>query len=94
MMAERVLREQCKHGRYEAHHFVPLDPPCLGGREVTIDYEAAAREGHAAYERLAPAFDYRTRGVTQKHWDDLPENNKALMIAAYTVGVDAALGEV
>ncbi len=36
-MAERVLRDQCKHGRYEAHHFVPLDPPCPGGQEMTIE---------------------------------------------------------
>ena len=45
-MAERVLRDQCDHGRYEAHTLSapgwPEPEECLGGREVTIDYEAAA----------------------------------------------------
>ncbi len=49
-MADRVLREACVHGRYEEHSVMWTDnrttssytSPCLGGREVTIDYEAAA----------------------------------------------------
>ena len=56
-MADRVLREACDHGRYEScdeliTNGVPISPdgvkhpvfswkPCPGGREVTIDYEAA-----------------------------------------------------
>ncbi len=47
-MADCVLREPCDHGRYEPHHYGQEIPtswrPCLGGREVTIDYEAAANE--------------------------------------------------
>ncbi len=39
-MADRVLRDQCEHGRYDAHRW-QFNPPCPGGREVTIDYEAA-----------------------------------------------------
>ncbi len=57
-MGDRVLREPCDHGRYEScdeliTNGVPISPagvkhpvfswkPCPGGREVTIDYEAAA----------------------------------------------------
>ncbi len=43
-MADRVLRDQCEHGRYDEHRVsVGWDvEPCPGGREVTIDYEAAA----------------------------------------------------
>ncbi len=42
-MADRVLRDQCEHGRYEEHeeHLGEREKaegvrPCLGGREVTI----------------------------------------------------------
>ena len=58
-MGERVLREACDHGRYEScdeliTNGVPISPdgvkhpvfswkPCPGGREVTINYEAAGR---------------------------------------------------
>ena len=41
------LRAACIHGRYELHrhHLLKLLPEvCPGGREVTIDYEAAAKE--------------------------------------------------
>ena len=54
-MADRVLRDHskpCEHGR-ETSHDVPMPVvghpekvqlvPCPGGREVTIDYEAAQR---------------------------------------------------
>ena len=42
-MAERVLRDQCKHGRYDEHRVNNSAKWewCDGGREVTIDYEAA-----------------------------------------------------
>jgi len=55
-MADRVLRDQCEHGRYERHQLPSWEgiapPPrkklvaewCLGGREVTIDHEAAEQE--------------------------------------------------
>ena len=49
-MAERVpLRDQCDHGRYDWHDIktgrlygTDITESCPGGREVTIDYEAAA----------------------------------------------------
>ena len=42
-MAERVLRDQCEHGRYDDHS-TRIDykwERCPGGREVTIDDESA-----------------------------------------------------
>ena len=44
-MANRVLRDQCEHGRYEEHSVMwtenkttsSFTSPCPGGREVTID---------------------------------------------------------
>lgn len=36
---------------------------------------------HETYERLAPEHGYKTRAESAVPWDDVPENNKALMIA-------------
>lgn len=43
--------------------------------------EFLARLFHEAYERLAPEFGYRTREASAVPWEDVPENNKRLMIA-------------
>lgn len=40
-----------------------------------------ARLFHETYERLAPDFGYRTREASAKPWADVPEQNRALMIA-------------
>lgn len=36
---------------------------------------------HQTYERLAPDFNYKTRHESAVKWEDVPENNKHLMIA-------------
>lgn len=49
-----------------------------------IDYEEAealARFFHDAYERLAPEFAYQTRKASAVAWEDVPDNNRLLMIA-------------
>lgn len=43
--------------------------------------EEIAREFHEAYERLAPEHGYKTREASAVPWADVPENNKALMMA-------------
>ena len=43
--------------------------------------EVVAREFHEAYERLAPQYGYDTRTDTKVAWEDVPNENKALMIA-------------
>lgn len=40
-----------------------------------------AQEFHEAYERLAPEYGYKTRPETAVPWEDVPEDNKALMTA-------------
>lgn len=40
-----------------------------------------AEKFHETYERLAPSFGYRTREASAKPWDEVPEQNKALMVA-------------
>jgi len=43
--------------------------------------ERIARKFHEAYERLAPQFGYKTREESAKPWNEVPENNRNLMIA-------------
>ncbi len=43
--------------------------------------ESLARLFHETYERLAPSFGYRTREASAVPWEDVPADNKALMIA-------------
>lgn len=43
--------------------------------------EALAKLFHENYERLAPGFGYKTREASAKPWEEVPENNRKLMIA-------------
>jgi hypothetical protein len=43
--------------------------------------EAIAKAFHEAYERLAPDHGYETREASAKPWDEVPEQNKGLMVA-------------
>ena len=40
-----------------------------------------ARRFHETYERLAPSFGYETRKASAVPWEDVPEQNRALMTA-------------
>jgi len=43
--------------------------------------ERLARVFHETYERLAIEFSYDTRAASAVPWEDVPDNNKQLMIA-------------
>jgi hypothetical protein len=43
--------------------------------------EELARFFHETYERLAPQFQYETREDSAVPWDEVPDDNKRLMIA-------------
>ena len=43
--------------------------------------ENVAEAFHEAYERLAPDHGYETRKDSAVPWSEVPEQNKALMIA-------------
>jgi len=43
--------------------------------------EKLAKLFHDTYERLAPAFSYKTRKASAVPWAEVPPNNKGLMIA-------------
>jgi hypothetical protein len=51
---------------------------------VAAQAERIARAFHESYERQAPEFGYRTREASAKPWEDVPADNKALMIAVVT----------
>jgi hypothetical protein len=57
----------------------PADTGTMG--RTHIDPEAVAEYFHTTYERLAPDFGYRTREESAKPWAQVPERNKALMVA-------------
>lgn len=43
--------------------------------------EEVAQAFHQAYESNAPRFNYSTRPASAVPWDQVPENNKQLMVA-------------
>jgi len=43
--------------------------------------EQLAQLFHETYERLAPQYSYTTRPESAKPWQDVPKDNKQLMIA-------------
>lgn len=45
------------------------------------DAEQVARQFHETYERLAPDFGYATREASAKPWAEIPDQNRALMVA-------------
>ena len=47
--------------------------------------EKIASNFHTHYERLARNYGYTTREESAKPWSEVPENNKALMIATVDV---------
>jgi len=56
--------------------------PLIAARGVKInDPESIARAFHEAYERLAPSFGYETRKASAVAWEQVPDNNRALMTA-------------
>ncbi len=58
------------------------------------DPELMARRFHEAYERLAPDFGYRTRESSARPWDEVPDRNRALMVATCEEIRDWLLGRV
>jgi len=57
------------------------------------DTERLARAFHEAYERLAPLFGYETRKESAVPWEQVPDNNRALMIAVCTEIMPGSLRE-
>jgi hypothetical protein len=56
--------------------------------------ESVAQQFHAQYERLAPEHGYETRQDSARPWDEVPDNNRALMIATARALLDQRIIEV
>jgi hypothetical protein len=69
---ERQFREEV------AEH---LAPPSTPPTDTPRDAEKIAQRFHEAYERLAPSFGYTTREASAGAWENVPEQNRKLMIA-------------
>lgn len=66
--------------------------PAMTGPEQHADtVERLAQALHEAYERLAPQFGYTTRRVSAVPWEDVPAENRSLMIAVVGEVVAPAL---
>lgn len=53
--------------------------------------EDLAKRFHDNYERLAPAFGYKTRKSSAVPWAEVPQANKALMIAVCQTILDEGI---
>jgi hypothetical protein len=60
---------------------------------MQLTAELLARTFHNAYERLAPSFGYQTRDDSRQSWEEVPEQNRKLMVAT-AEAVIAQLGLV
>jgi tryptophan 2,3-dioxygenase len=49
--------------------------------EDPLDAEAVAKAFHETYERLAPQHQYETRRASAVPWEQVPANNRRLMVA-------------
>lgn len=49
--------------------------------DVPPSPEDLARRFHEAYERLAPEYGHETRRESAVPWDQVPERDRALMVA-------------
>lgn len=65
------------------HEDCPLETKMDERRLDLPDSEtvALAKRFHSWYEVLAPKYDYKTRSESAVPWDELPKNNRTLMVA-------------
>lgn len=59
-----------------------------------MNAEKLAQIFHETYERLAPEFSYQTRKASAVPWEDVPENNKRLMVAVCAEILDKHAGSL
>lgn len=63
------------------------DVPSAGPSRLS-EATRIARLFHLNYERLAPRFGYQTRRESAVSWDEVPQQNKDLMIATVEALID------
>lgn len=73
-------------------HIVLKNPEPTDDKPVDKS-ESIAKAFHNTYERLAPSFGYSTRKSSAVPWEEVPDNNKALMIATVREVMNSSLPE-
>jgi hypothetical protein len=71
---------QVRTDRRDDYNTVPLYTRPTADVDPATD-DLLARTFHENYERLAPNYGYKTREASAVPWEDVPEQNKALMRA-------------
>jgi hypothetical protein len=61
--------------------------------EAATEPETLAQAFHENYERLAPEYGYKTREASAVPWDEVPDNNKRLMVATARAALAAVRQE-
>lgn len=65
----------------------PPDPRMVDAHMEPEDHATTdfiAQSFHDTYEALAPSFGYKTRSASAVAWRNIPEANRALMVATCT----------
>src|SRR5690606_31714952 len=76
--------------RYEQARAALAHPPVSDAApSQTVTAEELARLFHETYERLAPEHGYQTRPESAKPWEQVPEQNRRLMVAVCGIVLDA-----
>jgi len=81
---DAALDAECECVVHPCDEHFAWDCQCAGACSchwLTDRAEEVARSFHEAYEALAPNFAYETRATSAKPWAEIPENNRALMVA-------------
>lgn len=81
-MAQWLVQAQTGFGAHDAEGIERI----LRGEKVEkpkakMSLEEIAKAFHEAYERLAPEHNYETRKASAVLWEEVPEQNRFLMIA-------------
>jgi hypothetical protein len=61
--------------------------------EAATAPETLAQAFHENYELLAPEYGYKTREASAVPWDEVPDNNKQLMVATARAALAAVRQE-
>jgi hypothetical protein len=64
------------------------DTPSLFDAPDSLTAANLAQRFHELYEALAPNFGYETRRESAVPWEQVPENNRRLMVAVADVLLD------
>ena len=78
--AALTVVDQCPDWEISTHSKTIQTALHIADRLQSVDVEAIARKFHEIYEHRAPMYGYVTRTESSVPWDEVPDQNKELMI--------------